>query len=53
MGPIIGNLVDVHEGILRSERIAPQTPMLELVIDSWKSDGDGISYGLVGVKVIN
>lgn len=52
MGPIIGNLVDVHEGILRGERIIPQTPMLDLVIDSWKSDGDCISYGLMGVEMI-
>jgi hypothetical protein len=52
ISPIIGNLVDVHEGILRGERIAPQTPTLDLVIDSWKSDEDCISYGLMGVEVI-
>jgi len=48
--PVIGNLLEVHNGIERGEVIAPETPMLKFVIDSWKNP-DSISYGLMDLDI--
>ena len=55
LAPIIGNLVQVHDGIIRGERIRPETPMVEFLIESWviPSDGRGPSraYGLMNHRL--
>jgi len=49
--PIIGNLVDVHEGILSGKKITTITPMLEFSIDSWNISADGvIAYGFMNYE---
>lgn len=51
LAPIIGNLVQVHEGLSRGECVPPETPRVNFLIRSWAiaSDGRGPSraYGLI------
>jgi hypothetical protein len=51
LAPIIGNLVQVHEGLFRGGCVAPETPLVDFLIQSWAiaSDGRGPSraYGLI------
>ncbi|KAJ6618805.1 hypothetical protein B0H10DRAFT_2028043 [Mycena sp. CBHHK59/15] len=44
--PLIGNIVDVHEGMLRKEVIEPSGPMLTLTVDNWKTEDGSVVYGL-------
>jgi hypothetical protein len=53
--PIIGNLVEVHDGIMSKERIAPVTPTMEFSIESWNVVTRGQqsrAYGLTDHKFI-
>jgi hypothetical protein len=50
--PIIGNLTDVHNGILRGVRITPDTPLLEFTIKSWKISETERGYGLVDHRIV-
>jgi len=50
IGPIIGNLVEVHDGRMRGVRIAPDTPVLKFTIESWDisiGDRPTRAYGFV------
>lgn len=47
MKPLIGNLVDVHNGILEEkDLIEPSGQVLTLTVDSWKKEDGEIVYGL-------
>jgi hypothetical protein len=50
--PVIGNLVEVHNGILQGVRIAPDTPWLEFTIESWTGQHSPRAYGFVDYKVV-
>jgi hypothetical protein len=44
--PLLGNLVEVHEGIEREEAIAVESPEVMFTIESWEINGDR-GYSLV------
>jgi hypothetical protein len=46
MGPVIANLAEVHDGILRNEQVEPSGSELTLTVDSWRAQGGSIVYGL-------
>ena len=50
--PLLGNLVDVHEGISRGEQVTRQTPILNLSIGCWQNENvDTVTYGLLDVEL--
>ncbi|KAJ7481233.1 hypothetical protein B0H11DRAFT_2024748 [Mycena galericulata] len=50
MQPLLSNLVEVHNGLLKKELIEPSGQVMTLIVDSWKGEDDNIEYGLRDFK---
>lgn len=51
--PLLGNLLDVHEGLRKNSKLNVQPgPYMDLAIDSQKSEGGRVVYGLTGCNII-
>lgn len=48
--PFIGNLLEVHDGLLRGELIPVNTPTLAMGIDSWEAEGHTVMHGLMSIE---